>query len=98
MERYDCESEQFKAIFAQRGKAVDVNKLDKGSFYLSAAFKDNYSCIFEYVEKEFLDEKTIVAGHILVETGAYWQSGDIDAVTVYEATEDQIELLNAYKF
>lgn len=97
MKRYNPDSEQFKAIFAQRGKAVD-GEMEKGSFYISDATETDWSCIFEYVEKEDFDEKTIVAGHILVETGAYWQSGDIDAVTVYEATEEQIELLNAYKF
>lgn len=97
MERYNSDSEQFKAIFAQRGKAVGVKEMAKGSFYISDATVTDWSCIFEFLGNEYFDETTITVGQLLVENGAYCGCADIDAVTVYEATEDQIELLNAYK-
>lgn len=88
----------FDEIFAQRGKEVKVEEMERGKVYITDETFTYWPCIFKLAEEWFgFADKPFWAYYAVTQNGYYDTETQIYGEAFYEATPDQIDLLNAYK-
>jgi hypothetical protein len=98
MKKQSVNGKSFDEIFAQRGNRVEVDEMEQGMFYINDETLIGWSCIFKLYKKEFgFAEKLFRAYYAVNRNGYYGTDRLIRGESFYEATPDQIALLNAYK-
>lgn len=86
----------FEEIFEQRGEKSEQNKCKKAHFYLTIYGDSIWLCLFCKVKNGCLSSKSNLSI-----SGNWYPDEEFDYsfndMVIYEATPDQIALLNAYK-
>lgn len=98
MKKQSVNGKSFDEIFAQRGEEVEVDEMKKGNIYITDETLTDLSCIFKLAEEGFgFADKPFWAYYAVDQDGYYDTETKIYGEAFYEATPDQIDLLNAYK-
>lgn len=94
MEKLSINGKSFDEIFNQRGLKTDFTSASKGCIYITDETIISWSCLFEYDEGDNIDCNVCF---VVDQNGSIGKYTIIDAETIYEATPDQIALLELYK-
>lgn len=98
MEKLSVNGKSLDEIFAQRGKEVKVDEMEQGNIYITDETFIEWSCIFKLYKKEFRFAETLFRAYYAVTQNGYYTTDRlIGGETIYEATPDQIALLELYK-